>query len=521
MKSIRSKILIVVISGLLVITAVVSAIAVTMTHEVMHKDADRILKNVTEKHAAQINDVLGDMQKSAAIMEHYAESEITSLDQLSDMQYRKEYLEKTNKMFSEVALNTKSIAGFYLRLNPKYTDSTTGYYNVILEDKAIKSMQVTDLSKYKEDDTRNVSWYYTPVREGTPVWLEPYYFPGYETQLISYTIPLYVESELLGVIGFDMDFGALIDKINEISVYENGYALLVSADGKKVYNDENAAESDEEHTRSSYELLNDMSLELRADYADIQRDIRPMLRKIVVAFLVVLFFSILYTVIVTYRIVRPLRQLTAAAEKLSDGVTGAKVDIVQVNSKDEIGTLSRVFKSTYEKIQEYTAYINALAYRDALTGIKNSTSYSEAIKEINKEINLDNPQFGVLVADINNLKETNDKYGHDVGNELIIHTAKILNGTFKNSSVFRIGGDEFAVILKGRDYENYRALLEDLDDTVSHDCISEEEIPVSVARGVALYNPEIDAVYEDVFTKADHAMYLNKQETKNSAKINT
>ena len=49
MKSIQSKILIVVISGLLVITAVVSAIAVSMTHEIMHKDADRILNNVPKK----------------------------------------------------------------------------------------------------------------------------------------------------------------------------------------------------------------------------------------------------------------------------------------------------------------------------------------------------------------------------------------------------------------------------------------------------------------------------------------
>lgn len=516
MRSIRSKILVVVIAGLLVITAVVSAIAVTMTHEVMHKDADRILKNATEKHAVQINDVLGDMQKSAAIMEHYAESEIESIDQLSDLQFRKEYLQKTNKMFSEIATNTTNVAGFYMRLNPEYTDSTTGYYNVILEDKTIKSMQVTDLSKYKENDERNVSWYYTPVREGTPVWLEPYYFPGFETEMISYTMPLYVDSELLGVIGFDMDFGALINKINEISVYENGYALLISADGKTVYNDENAVESDNEHTQSSYELLNDMSLELRADYKDIQRDIKPMLQKIVVSFLVVMFFSILCTVEITFRLVRPLRQLTIEAEKLSSGVGDAKIDIVQVNSKDEIGTLSRVLTNAYQKIQEYTTYINALAYRDALTGIKNSTSYAEAIKEVNKEINLDSPQFGVIVADINNLKETNDKYGHDVGNELIIHTAKILNGTFKNSSVFRIGGDEFAVILKGKDCENYRELLESLDYAASHDyvSVSEDEIPVSIARGVAIYNPEIDVVYEDVFAKADHAMYLNKQEIK-------
>ena len=62
MKSIQNKILTVVISGLLVITAVVSLIAVNMTHEIMHTDADRILSNVTQKEAAYINDTLGDVK---------------------------------------------------------------------------------------------------------------------------------------------------------------------------------------------------------------------------------------------------------------------------------------------------------------------------------------------------------------------------------------------------------------------------------------------------------------------------
>ena len=94
MKSIQSKILIVVISGLLVITAVVSAIAVNMTHEIMHKDADRILNNVTQKEAAYINDVLGDMKKSATIMQHYAKTEINDINDLKNAEFLKTYLEK-------------------------------------------------------------------------------------------------------------------------------------------------------------------------------------------------------------------------------------------------------------------------------------------------------------------------------------------------------------------------------------------------------------------------------------------
>lgn len=517
MKSIQNKILVVVISGLLVITAVVSMIAVNMTHEVMHTDADRILNNVTLKEAAYINDVLGDITKSAAIMEHYAIENIDDPSQLGDKDFREKYIEKTKKMFSEISFNTSGVAGFFLRLNPEFAkDYKSGYYNLINDDKTIREMPVTDLSKYPANDTKNVGWYYTAVQKGEATWLDPYFFPGYELKLISYTVPIYVDSKLIGVIGFDMDFGYLVEKIDSISVYENGYAVLLSADGKTAYNEVKSTNGTNPHTKATATLLNGMCLELCADYKDIQKNIHPMLSKIVIAFLVVLAVSILYTIVVTHRIVRPLKQLTKVAEEVSLGNGDTAISKIPVGSKDEIGTLSRVFKNTYEKISEYTAYINALAYRDSLTGIKNSTAYSEAISEINKEINFGNPRFGVIVADINNLKHTNDKYGHDVGNDLIVHAAKILADIFKTSAVFRIGGDEFAVILKDYDFNNYYNLMSTLDEVCSKEYIvaNETDIQLSLARGVAIFNPNIDKVYEDVFIKADHAMYLHKEQSK-------
>ena len=269
----------------------------------------------------------------------------------------------------------------------------------------------------------------------------------------------------------------------------------------------------EDYTEATTALKNGMNLELRAAYADIQSGIRPMLSYIISAFLVVLALAILYTFWVTHRIVTPLKKLTAAAANISVGVQN--VNLV-IDSKDEIGVLARVLTDTYAKIREYSAYINALAYRDSLTGIKNSTAYTEAIEELNKEINLGNPSFGVIVADINNLKKTNDTYGHDIGNELIVHSARILTDMFKTSSVYRIGGDEFVVVLKGKDLERYHALIEKMDVAFSADYITvnDETIPVSIARGVSVFDPSIDRVYTDVFAKADHAMYMNKEDMK-------
>ena len=299
MKSIQNKILLVVISGLLVITAVVSAIAVNMTHEIMHKDADRILNNVCQKEAAYINDVLGDVEKSAAVMEHYATTELSELAALRDEVYRATYLEKAKRMFVDIALNTNGLEGAFMRINPEYSDGTTGFYNLITEDGEFKEMNLTDLSKFTEDDTKNVGWYYTAIKARQSVWMEPYYFPGHEEQLVSYVLPMYVNGELLGVVGFDMEFKYLVDRVNSIDVYERGYAVLLAKDEVTCYNVKNVMETHNPHTKATVALDNGMYLELRADYKDIQKEILPMLNKILMAFLIVLFLSIVYTIIVT------------------------------------------------------------------------------------------------------------------------------------------------------------------------------------------------------------------------------
>lgn len=97
MESIQNKILLGVISGLLVFTVVISSIVVNMTHTIMQKDADRLLNNVCKKEAAYINDILGDVEKSAKVMEYYATTGISELEDLRDKEHRTAYIESAKK----------------------------------------------------------------------------------------------------------------------------------------------------------------------------------------------------------------------------------------------------------------------------------------------------------------------------------------------------------------------------------------------------------------------------------------
>ena len=208
-----------------------------------------------------------------------------------------------------------------------------------------------------------------------------------------------------------------------------------------------------------------------------------------------------------------LKKLADASIKLSNG--DYDVEIVPSNTY-EIKLLSTAFENMALQLKEHEKMQHLLAYRDSLTGLRNTNSYWAWITDFDKEIEAKDTDFGVLVFDINYLKETNDRYGHDVGNKLIVSAARLISDIFKRSPVFRIGGDEFLVILQNRDLDEKDALLKIFDE----ECLSKsvdtdkESISVSIAKGFARYDSEKDTNFIDVFNKADDAMYENKRKIK-------
>ncbi|MCR5656764.1 MAG: GGDEF domain-containing protein, partial [Butyrivibrio sp.] len=102
---------------------------------------------------------------------------------------------------------------------------------------------------------------------------------------------------------------------------------------------------------------------------------------------------------------------------------------------------------------------NELANRDALTGIRNKTAYNREIESMDWNLKtgmLEN--FGIAMIDLNFLKKINDSFGHEKGDLAIQKLSRIICTIFAHSPVFRIGGDEFVVILKGSDYTHSKEL---------------------------------------------------------------
>lgn len=155
-----------------------------------------------------------------------------------------------------------------------------------------------------------------------------------------------------------------------------------------------------------------------------------------------------------------------------------------------------------------------LARRDELTGIKNKTAYKEL--EESAQGNIDNGMdyltFALVVCDTNNLKQINDTQGHAAGDEYIKASARLLCDIFVHSPVFRVGGDEFVVFLRGNDYTMRYELMDKLRNQVLEN--KRVGAGVILSAGMSEYKPESDAFVSDVFERADKEMYKDKERLK-------
>lgn len=160
-----------------------------------------------------------------------------------------------------------------------------------------------------------------------------------------------------------------------------------------------------------------------------------------------------------------------------------------------------------------------LSSTDKLTGICNKATAEYLCKSylFNKS---DYESFALFVVDIDDFKSINDNYGHIKGDEVLCNVGRILKNTFNNSDIVgRVGGDEFLVMMKN--ISNTNIVLKKADNIQKSikEVLSELlKIKLSCSIGVVLENSS-DKTYEEVFDKADRALYSVKGGGKGNFKI--
>ena len=151
-------------------------------------------------------------------------------------------------------------------------------------------------------------------------------------------------------------------------------------------------------------------------------------------------------------------------------------------------------------------------YTDPLTGVGSKQAYLEDVDALDTLIRDDKTEdFGVIVIDLNDLKIINDTLGHDTGDIYIYNAAMLISEFFDRCPVYRIGGDEFAVILQGESYQSRNEHLAAFETQIDSNLRTDK---VVISSGMSEYNRGADTCYLSVFERADQKMYRRKRRLK-------
>ena len=537
MHSLRTRITLLTVCVIVVAVTVVSLLSVFFIRRNEHRQTDQLLLMLCETGERNLDYYFDSVQKSVNKISSYVEEDLDREVKDLDSKDLEQHMERARSYFENIAYKTNGVLTYYYRIDPTVSDTVKGFWYTNLDGDEFVPHEVTDITLYDTQDTSKLVWFTVPKYTGEPIWLPPYITDNLDVRVISYNVPIFYKGNFIGVVGIEIDYTTMAEQVQSIRLYNNGYAFLNDAEGDIFYHpridvatlgEEDAPGvpegmmSDSTFIRYNFDgvekqaawlpLSNGMRLTVAVPVSESEGDWQSLIREILIVSGAVLAILSLFTLYYTGHITKHLEELTRAAEEVDKGNYDFELDY---NGDDEIGRLTSTFKRLSGNMKDQIIDLNKRANVDALTSVRNKGAFSDAIEELQKKMDAGGPPpvyaFGVF--DCDNLKSVNDQYGHDKGDIYLKTACSLICRMFQHSPVFRIGGDEFSVILQNEDYDNREALIAAFFEGAEETCGTKENPweQIHVAMGVAVYDPEKDAAVIDTVRRADKLMYENKK----------
>ena len=561
MHSIRTKIMAVTIAAILTSILALGGIAVlTMGVESDRSSAEKLML-ITENIQRQLDAYLDSIEQSVSMAMRMANDALGDPDIVylgnsgTPDQVKKldaamtKHCAEVEHAFSSIANNTNGIVTYYYCINSDYGSSEHGFFWSKLDNDTFSRQPPLISTELDPNDSEHTTWYYSPLKAGRPIWIGPYkaHFLG-ERWSISYVAPVYYKGFLLGVMGMDILYDTMIDLINDVSLYDTGFAFLMDRDGNVVYHPDMEVggepillsqdldpklmkrrstggelvryDRDGQQWQLAFSTLtDDHKVAVTVPVSEITASQRRMtLRILLVAAAILAVFSII-TMLIMNALTKPLLRLTSASQRLADGDYEVELSY---EGQDEVGILTRAFRQMRDRLKLHISDLNTKAYTDAMTGVKNKGALEACLDQLDTAVRQgsgdDAPAFAIVIFDCNRLKQINDVYGHSAGDIYLRRACRLICQVYAHSPVFRMGGDEFAVVLQREDYDNREALsMEFKRRAREHSAVASHPWDVvNVSMGMAVFEPGKDTSVEQVFKRADARMYAAKRQSRAS-----
>lgn len=412
MRSIRFRITISIIICSLISAGLISLLSITNSRKVSNKDAERELILTCENTGKDIDALISRIELSVDTLADIALERMEFERFQNNDAYVTQYTEDLLEDFFKFAEHTDGAVCAYIRYNPDFTEPTSGIFLTRPDTKtAFESSVPTDFSIYDKDDMEHVGWYYIPVQNKAPIWMDPYYNANVDIYMISYVVPIYVDGVSVGIIGMDIDFGQITGIADAATVFETGYSFITNATGGIMHHreisegtelteynngelssvgkfiaDDNNEDKTLTYTYGGHDkyvsfcrLDNGMKLALTAPLEEIEANANVLTYQILGFLICGIIISAVLGIVISLTIANPIKKITNIVKQTAGlNFTKTQYGDSLVKRADETGTMAKAVSEMREVL------------RDLLTDMENVKNGLEDTTEVLDDIMKEN-----------------------------------------------------------------------------------------------------------------------------------
>lgn len=392
MRTIRMKMIAGIMACSLLTAVILGGASIVNSTGIANEDAMEKLQLTSQLQTEEINAVIMRIEQSVDTLSDMVGENLDESSFMKNKSYADKYTKEIYDTVVRMAEHTDGAVTAYVRYNPDYSNPTSGIFltrNSMEE--AFESITPTDFSMYDPDDMEHVGWYYTPVKAGKAIWMEPYLNQNINVYMISYVVPLYAgDGTSIGIVGMDIDFSQITDIVDNTTVYGTGYAYLVNEQGSIMYHKELEtgtvmseldsslaavaafiADDTNQGINTSYSyagmsrhmvyytLKNGMRMVLAAPSEEIYSQSYQLAGIIVGAILIALAVSGIVGILVGSSISKPIKKLTGVIAQTVELDFTATHDGKELRRrKDEIGSMAKEIHTMRKVLRELVEALN-------------------------------------------------------------------------------------------------------------------------------------------------------------------
>lgn len=387
MKSIRANITAAIVICSLISAILISLMSISDSRNRSISHAQKELELSCQNTGESINALISRVEQSVDTLCAIA------LDRLDYSQFKDNdpyvttYTEGLFDDFLKFSENTEGSISSYIRYNPDFTNPTSGiFFNRANTASAFESLTPTDFSMYEKDDFAHVGWYYIPVENKAPIWMDPYLNENINVYMISYVVPLYHEDGTsIGILGMDIDFGQITSYAEQMKAFDTGYAFILCSEGDVLFHKELEVGTDLETYNNgelasvkefvtnpnnegtclqySYqgvskyltysELKNGMKLVLSVPVKEIKADADALSAKIFGFLLIGILISVILGIFISGSIAKPVKKITEVIKQTAQLNFQKSEDMDKlVKKKDETGVMAQAVSEMQQVLRE-------------------------------------------------------------------------------------------------------------------------------------------------------------------------